>query len=244
MTSEEVKGVPDIIDDIRRELKAAADPATLASFQRFFKEGVTAYGLKTAEMRRVATLFWKQVKDRPKEELYRLCEELFASGYYEDGAIAIGWAERLEPRYEASDFRVYERWLATCVHNWAHCDTLCNHPVGTLVMKFPAFLADLKRWTGSANLWVRRGAAVSLIIPGRRGLFLEDIFEIADQLLHDPEDLVQKGYGWMLKAAAEAHETEVFDYVMAHRADMPRTALRYAIEKMPTARKKAAMARP
>jgi len=235
--------VSDIIGDIRRELKAAADPATLASFQRFFKEGVTAYGLKTADMRRVSGLFWKEVKDRSKEDIYRLGEELLASGYYEEGAVAIGWAERLEPRYEESDFRVYERWLNEYVHNWAHCDTLCNHPIGALVTKFPAFLADLKRWTASANPWVRRGAAVSLIIPARRGLFLEDIFEIADRLLADGEDLVQKGYGWMLKAAAEAHEDEVFNYVMAHRAAMPRTALRYAIEKMPAERKKAAMAR-
>ena len=233
----------DIISNVRRELKAAADPKTLASFQRFFKEGVTAYGLKTADMRRVSARYWKEVKDLPKDELYRLCEELLASGYYEEGAVAISWAERLGPRADESDFRVYERWLHAYVHNWAHCDGLCNHAVGELVMKYPAFLADLKRWTGSGNPWVRRGAAVSLIIPARKGLFLKDVFEIADKLLTDGEDLVQKGYGWMLKAAAEAHETEVFEYVMARRATMPRTALRYAIEKMPAARKKAAMAR-
>ncbi len=233
----------DIIAAVRQELKNAADPKTLAGFQRFFKEGVTAYGLKTADMHRVSGLFWNDVKDLPKEEIYRLGEVLLASGYYEEGAVAIEWAERLAPRYDENDFRVCERWLTTYVHNWAHCDTLCNHPVGTLVMKYPAFLADLKRWTGSPNLWVRRGAAVSLIIPGRKGLFLGDIFEIADRLLRDGEDLVQKGYGWLLKAAAEAHEDEIFNYVMDRRAEMPRTALRYAIEKMPAERKKAAMAR-
>jgi 3-methyladenine DNA glycosylase AlkD len=183
------------------------------------------------------------VKDLPKADILRLCEVLLGAGYYEEGAVAIGWAQRLEPRYDESDFKVFERWLDTYVHNWAHCDTLCNHPVGALVMNFPVFLADLKQWTNSANLWVRRGAAVSLIVPGRKGLFLEDILEIANRLLADGEDLVQKGYGWMLKAAAEAHEDEVFDYVVAHRAEMPRTALRYAIEKMPAERKKAAMAR-
>ena len=233
----------DVIAAVRRELKATADPGTLASFQRFFKEGVTAYGLKAADMRRVSARFWKEVEPLPKDEIYRLSEELLASGYYEEGAVAIGWAERLEPRYEESDFRVFERWLGTYVHNWAHCDGLCNHPVGTLVMNYPAFIEDLKGWTGSPNRWVRRGAAVSLIIPGRKGLFTGDIFAIADRLLADGEDLVQKGYGWMLKAAAEAYEDEVFEYVMARRAAMPRTALRYAIEKMPAARKKAAMAR-
>ncbi len=52
-------------------------------------------------------------------------------------------------------------------------------------------------------------------------------------MLLDNDDLVQKGYGWMLKAASESHQKEVFDYVMKNKARMPRTALRYAIEKMP-----------
>lgn len=82
---------------------------------------------------------------------------------------------------------------------------------------------------------------MSLIIPARRGEFLPDIFEIADLLLTDPDDLVQKGYGWMLKATSEAHQQEVFDYVVRKKAVMPRTALRYAIEKMPKELKTEAM---
>ena len=88
---------------------------------------------------------------------------------------------------------------------------------------------------------MRRGAAVTLIIPARKGLFLNDIFEIADLLLLDKDDLVQKGYGWMLKAAGEAHQKEVFDYVVKNKSVMPRTALRYAIEKMPAGLKSEAM---
>jgi 3-methyladenine DNA glycosylase AlkD len=82
---------------------------------------------------------------------------------------------------------------------------------------------------------------VTLIIPARHGLFLPDVFRIADGLLLDSDDLVQKGYGWMLKAASEAHQKEVFNYVMKNRFRMPRTALRYAIEKMPAELKKQAM---
>lgn len=65
------------------------------------------------------------------------------------------------------------------------------------------------------------------------GNFLKDIFEIADTLLLDPDDLVQKGYGWMLKAASRTHQKEIFDYIIKKKTIMPRTALRYAIEKMP-----------
>ena len=62
-------------------------------------------------------------------------------------------------------------------------------------------------------------------------------------MLLDNDDLVQKGYGWMLKAASQAHPQAVFTYVMQHKAEMPRTALRYAIEKMPQELKSQAMAK-
>jgi len=84
---------------------------------------------------------------------------------------------------------------------------------------------------------------VTLIIPAREGRYLDDVFEIADILLEDQDDMVQKGYGWMLKAASQSHQTEVFDYVMKNKTRMPRTALRYAIEKMDAGLKKKAMAK-
>ena len=71
----------------------------------------------------------------------------------------------------------------------------------------------------------------------------KDIFEIADILLLDKGDLVQKGYGWMLKAASKSYQKEVFEYVMKNKTKMPRTALRYAIEKMPKDLKVKAMAK-
>ena len=88
---------------------------------------------------------------------------------------------------------------------------------------------------------MRRGAAVTLIVPAKKGLFLDDLFEIADILLLDKEDMVQKGYGWMLKVASQAHLQPAFEYVVKHKEVMPRTALRYAIEKMPEAMRKEAM---
>lgn len=75
----------------------------------------------------------------------------------------------------------------------------------------------------------------------KKGLFLEDIIHIADLLLPDNDDMVQKGYGWLLKEASRKHQKEIFDYVMLHRKCMPRTALRYAIELMPKEMKADAM---
>ena len=105
--------------------------------------------------------------------------------------------------------------------------------VGSFIEKFPSYIANLKTWTASDNRWVRRAAAVTFILPGRKDNFLNDIFEISDRLLTDKDDLVQKGYGWMLKEASKSHQQKVFEYVMKNKKEMHRTALRYAIEKLP-----------
>jgi 3-methyladenine DNA glycosylase AlkD len=147
----------------------------------------------------------------------------------------------LRKEYELKDFKVFDKWVNTYVSNWALCDTLCNHTVGAFVDMYPQYLRGLKKWAKSKNRWARRAAAVSLIIPARHGKFIKDIFELADILLLDGDDIVQKGYGWMLKAASQAHQKEVFNYVMKNKAVMPRTALRYAIEKMPDKLKYKAM---
>ncbi|WP_264557960.1 DNA alkylation repair protein [Flavobacterium sp. N1718] len=101
----------------------------------------------------------------------------------------------------------------------------------------------MKKWTTDSNRWKRRAAAVSLIVPAKKGLFLDTVFRIATALLEDTDDLVQKGYGWMLKEASIPHQEAVFDFVLDHKTVMPRTALRYAIEKMPEQHRREAMAK-
>ena len=71
--------------------------------------------------------------------------------------------------------------------------------------------------------------------------FLKEAFEISDTLLLDSDDMVQKGYGWLLKEESRKHQKEVFEYVVKNRKIMPRTALRYAVELMPKELKAEAM---
>jgi 3-methyladenine DNA glycosylase AlkD len=170
-----------------------------------------------------------------------LCENLWQSGYIEESFVACHFSYLIKNNFEAEDFRLFEKWIESYVSNWASCDTFCNHTVAAFVDMYPEYLEDLKKWTKSKNRWVKRASAVTLIIPARKGKFLKDIFEIADSLLTDNNDLVQKGYGWMLKSASQAHQKEVFEYVMNNKSVMPRTALRYAIEKMPKDLKTKAM---
>jgi 3-methyladenine DNA glycosylase AlkD len=99
----------------------------------------------------------------------------------------------------------------------------------------------VKGWAKSKNRWLKRAAAVSLIVPAKKGDFMQEAFEICDVLLDDEDDMVQKGYGWLLKEESRKHQKEVFDYVVKNRKIMPRTALRYAIELMPKELKAQAM---
>jgi len=232
-----------ILTQLRRELHLLADPAIIESSRRFSKEPITLYGVRAPAIHKLSKTTFKEIKGLPKSDIFNLCEELWRSGYHEEAAIACNWAYELRKSYTPEDFAVFEKWVNNYVSNWAMCDGLCNHPVGELIMRYPELLPNLKIFTQSENRWVRRAAAVSLIIPARRGKFLPDILEIADLLLTDPDDLVQKGYGWMLKAASETHQQEIFDYVLRQKAVMPRTALRYAIEKMPKKMKAEAMAK-
>lgn len=231
----------EIIEKIRRELKKNVDVKTKATGQRFFKEKVKLYGIKTAVVSRIAKDHFADIKGLGKNEILGLCEELWQSGFMEESFIACDWSYRVRGQYEPKDFKVFEKWVSDYVGNWASCDSLCNHTIGTFMEMYPQYLADLKIWAKSKNRWARRAAAVTLIIPAKSGKFLEDIFEIADILLLDDDDLVQKGYGWMLKAASQARQKEAFEYVLNHKEAMPRTALRYAIEKMPKELKQKAM---
>jgi 3-methyladenine DNA glycosylase AlkD len=231
----------EIIEKVRKDLILNSNEKERLAGERFFKEEVRLYGMKANMLRKISGENWIEIKHLPISEIFTLCEELWKSNYLEETGIAIEWVICLKKQITKEDFSLFERWVAQYVTNWANCDGFCNHPVGDLVMRYPEFLSDLKRWTQSPNRWMRRASAVSLIVPARKGFFLPAIFEIAELLLTDRDDMVQKGYGWMLKAASEAHREEVFNFVMAHKAKMPRTALRYAIEKMPEEMRKKAM---
>lgn len=232
-----------ILEQVRLELKNSVDEKTLDTAQHFFKEQITAYGVKVPVVNKISSTFLSEIRSKSKQEVFDLCEELWRSGMLEESFIACSWSYAICKKFEPSDFEVFKRWVQNYVDNWASCDTLCNHTVGEFIEMYPQFLSKLKEWATSENRWMRRAAAVTLIIPARKGLFLNDIFEIAEILLADKDDLVQKGYGWMLKAASQAYQTEVVDFVIKYKTTMPRTALRYAIEKMPQEMKAQAMKR-
>jgi len=230
-----------IILEIRSELQKNIDLKTQESSRKFFKEEIQSYGVKSVFVSKMSKDYFKSIKNNSKEEIFGLCEQLWKSQTLEESFIACNWSYFVHKEYQPTDFIVFEKWISNYVNNWASCDTLCNHTVGEFIEMYPEYVSRLKEMAKSENRWMRRASAVSLIIPAKKGLFLQDIFEIADMLLMDKDDLVQKGYGWMLKVACQKHQQEVFEYIISKKSIMPRTALRYAIEKMPEDMKKAAM---
>jgi len=232
-----------IIEAVRLELINNADEKTRLAGERFFKESVRMYGLKSADVSRISKLFYKDIEDKSKTNIFSLCNELWISGIMEESFVACNWSYNVRKLYEPPDFEIFAQWVKKHVGNWASCDTLCNHTVGSFIEMYPGYLSRLKEWAKSENRWTKRASAVSLIVPAKKGKFLNDIFEIAEILHSDQDDMVQKGYGWMLKVASQAHQKEVFNYVMSKKTTMPRTSLRYAIEKMPAELKAMAMSK-
>ncbi len=232
-----------VLVELREELRDRVDPHTRDTSQRFFKEKVTAYGVKTKQVNLIAKDYFKRVKDRGKDGVFGLCEELFESGMLEESFIACKWSAYLG-EYEEKDFEVFEGWVEKYIDNWATCDTLCNHTVGGFMVQYPAFLERLIGWAHLDNMWMRRASAVSLVVPAKKGLFLDEAFRIADILMDEKEDLVRKGFGWLLKEESRTRRDEVYEYVLSKRSVMPRTALRYAIELMPQDMRKEAMRKP
>ncbi|MEK6645715.1 MAG: DNA alkylation repair protein [Candidatus Firestonebacteria bacterium] len=229
------------IQKIRAELKINADEKTKQSFQRFFKEQIKCYGVKTEIVRKIAKKYWQEVKKLNKKEVFSFCEKLYASDYCEEAFIVSYWIPNLTSQFEPKDVMIFERWIKKYINNWAKCDSFCNHSVGNFIEKYPQYIKELKNWSKSDNIWLKRASAVSLIIPAKKGKFLSDILEITNQLLLDKDDMVQKGYGWLLKEASRHHQQEIFKYVVKNKKKMPRTSLRYAIELMPKTLKSKAM---
>lgn len=232
-----------ILSIIRAELLQNADAKTLESAQRFFREPVKLYGVRTPVVREIARRHFKSIRHLDKTDIFELCEDLLETDYTEDAIVAFDWSYALRRSYEPQDFHVFERWVGAYINNWVKCDTFCNHSLGTFVEMYPQHIERLKRWPASDNRWVRRAAAASMILPARRGLFLSDVLEIADLLLRDTDDMVQKGCGWLLKEASRCHQQEVFHFIMSRKGEMARTTLRYAIEKMPPDMRRMAMER-
>jgi 3-methyladenine DNA glycosylase AlkD len=229
---------------LRKELAKYDKPENKVDYQRWFKEELkNPIGFRGPIIKKVAGEVFKQVKDVPKDDLLDTCEMLYKLYQPGESGVASIWVLKISKKFTESDFTRFEEWLKKYVDNWGRCDTFCVGFFGELILMYPDLVTKTLEWARSKSRWLRRASAVILIPSLKKGKKLENAFEVADILLPDTDDMVQKGYGWMLKVAADKQMDEVFQFVVDRKATMPRTALRYAIEKMPDKLKKKAMER-
>lgn len=235
-----------MINQIKKELRKNSEGAYYKlKVAIYSKEKSQSYGVRTGVVRKVAAKAYQQVKDYSKKEIYALAEELFSSRLDEEMIVAAAFVNKRKKEWAEADFPIFVRWFKKYVRTWYHNDDFCARIIAPFLETYPKFISRIKAWSKSKNRWQKRASAVALISKIGSGNLvthnLRDIFEVANNLLTDEDDLVRKGYGWLLKEATLRHQKEVFNFVDKNRARMPRVALRYAIEKMPPKLKARAM---
>lgn len=236
-----VDSIQQVFLEIRKRLQAQGTVRGQEGAKRFFKEELQCYGVRVPACRSIAREIGSTIKGWSYTEVIKLCELLLEDRKQESLLIAFAFMEKRKKEWISKDFERFESWLKVYVTNWAACDDFCGVIMGPFLLHFSEHVSKRSSWISSLNRWLRRAAAVSLIDPIRQGVYLDEVLQTADALLRDTDDMVQKGYGWMLKEAAHRFPQPVFDFVMQRKDRMPRTALRYAIEKMPLAWKERAM---
>lgn len=228
-----------LIKEINSELNKNIDLKFKEGSIRFFKEVINPIGVRTPIVKKIASKFYSKYKNEMnKDEWITFSEELWQAKINsskvpctEYGMIIVAILKRQTKQFEKKDFYIFEKWIEKYVTNWAHCDLFCTGVVGEVIRQYPELTKETLKWTKSKNRWVKRAAAVSYIKLSKENEFLSIIFKTTELLIHDSDDLVQKGYGWMLKDASKNHKKEVIEYLLKNK-DMSRTALRYACERL------------
>ena len=221
-----------------------ADATKAAGLARFFKTGRGQYGegdkflgIKVPETRATVKECWRQV-DLPE------LEECMASEYHEIRLAALlALVERFRHAKGSLRSKCVDFYLAHTdrINNWDLVDLSCYPLLGEwLLDKDRSLLYDLARH--GKTLWEQRIGIVSTMTFIRHGQFA-DTFAIADILLHHPHDLIHKAVGWLLREAGKRDKAALEAYLSPRYLSMPRTMLRYAIEKFPEAERRQYLAK-
>ena len=226
---------------ILKALKAAGTPERASQSRVYFKadEDVQFYGLKTPEARQIEREFFASVKGVwVYADALGFCDVMIREKHLEAKMIGFELLARFKRDFTPELLKTIKRWLLeNHSANWATTDGLCSAVVTPLLQKHPELIEQLKTWTKDKNLWVRRVSAVGLIGLARRGQHLEAVYEIAEALLPCPDDLIHKANGWMLREAGKSDEHRLEKFLLLRGARIPRTTLRYAIERFPAAKR-------
>jgi len=216
--------------DVERRLQGLANPARAAASLRYFKTGPGEYG----EGDRFRGLTLTQVRQLTKEFVALPLDEIEAlleSSWHEARTVAVlimaKAYRKADERTRAALYRLYLR-RTDRINNWDLVDGSAPYVVGEHLVARSR--APLRRLARSKLLWDRRVAVIATAAFIKRGEF-DDTLEIADLLMGDRHDLIHKAVGWMLREVGKKDERVLRAYLDRNAGRMPRTMLRYAIEK-------------
>jgi 3-methyladenine DNA glycosylase AlkD len=177
------------------------------------------------------------------EDAMRVADVLMRDPYLEAKSVGIELVAKYRKAFTPALLPRWKRWLsANLSANWATTDSMCGLLIGPLLVDRPALATRMRAWSRDPNMWVRRASAVGLIPSVRRGAALDLAYEIAGRLHADREDLIQKAVGWMLREAGKTDLDRLERYLLANGARIPRTTLRYAIERCAERRRREILA--
>ena len=224
--------------EIQKRLRQIANPETAKVAQHFFKTGPGQYGegdiflgIKVPMLRELA----KEYKDIEFAE----AEKLLHSEIHEERSFALMLWLKLYSHKNASAQKelIFHRYLANTdwINNWDLVDSTAPHIVGDFL--FARDRKILYQLAKSGSLWERRISIIATQYFIRKNDFA-DTLKIAALHLNDREDLMHKACGWMLREVGERELKPLEEFLEKHFQKMPRTMLRYAIEKFPNAKRK------
>ena len=217
---------------VRRRITALRDPSRAKVLQRFFKTAPGEYaagdrflGITVPALRQLARLY----RDLPLTEVVLLLK----SRWHEERLVAllilVAQYQRGGRRQRDAIHRCYLRHRRR-VNNWDLVDCSAEHIVGAHLRGRATGL--LRKLASSPSVWDRRIAILATFHFIKTGDFAETL-AIARILLKDSHDLIHKAVGWMLREFGKRNERVEADFLRAHATDMPRTMLRYAVERFP-----------
>lgn len=177
------------------------------------------------------------------DDASRFAAALMRDPYLETKSVGIEVLARYRRSFAPTLLGEIRRWLSADLSaNWATTDAICGMLTGPLLTDHPTLLPRLRAWANDRNMWVRRASIVSLIVPMRRGLAIVQTYGTAQALHADGEDLIQKAVGWALREAGKQDMPRLERYLRARGPSIPRTTLRYAIERFPESKRRALLA--